>query len=74
MILSFALVGSFTGTIAALIALLSGQQWWVGLAAYMGAGAVSVGLMAVLAAVMLHSGARRTEVAHRRNSMPLTEH
>lgn len=74
MILSFALVGSFTATIAALVALLTGQQWWVGLAAYIGAGMLSVGLMAALAAVTLNFGARKTEVARLRAGMPLADH
>jgi hypothetical protein len=74
MILSFALVGSFTATIAAIVALLTGQQWWVGLAAYVGGGMVSIGLMAALLAVTMNSGARKTDAARLRTGMPLADH
>jgi hypothetical protein len=74
MILAFALIGSFAATLAAAVALLTGQSWWIGLASYMGAGLLTVCIAATLTAVTLNSGTRKTEVARLRTGIGLAEH
>lgn len=74
MILVFALVGTFTATIAGVSALVMGQPWWIGLASYAGAGMLTVFAFAIFTAFALKAPARKTDNAPMRSHMPLAEH
>lgn len=74
MILVFALAGTFTATIAGVTALVMGHPWWVGLASYVGAGMLTVGILAVFAAFAVKSTQRKTDAPTLRAGMPLAEH
>lgn len=74
MILVFALAGTFTATIAGVTALIMGHSWWIGLASYIGAGMLTVGILAVFATFAMKAGPRRANAPQMRAGMPLAEH
>lgn len=74
MILVFALAGTFTATIAGVTALIMGQSWWIGLAIYIGAGMLTVGILAVFATLAMKTGPRRAGTPQMHAGMPLAEH
>jgi hypothetical protein len=61
MILVFALAGTFMATIAGITALIMGQPWWIGLASYIGAGLLTVLILAIFAAFSLKLAPRKPE-------------
>ena len=73
MILVFALAGTFTATIAGVTALIMGQSWWIGLASYIGAGMLTVGILAVFTAFALKGSPRKANAPQMRAGMPLAE-
>jgi len=74
MILVFALAGTFTATIAGVTALIMGQSWWVGLASYISAGMLTVGVLAVFTTFALKTRTHRADAPQMRAGMPLAEH
>lgn len=74
MILVFALAGIFTATIAAVSAVIMGQPWWIGLASYIGAGMLTVFVMAIFVAFGLKSTARKADMSSLGAHLPLAEH
>jgi hypothetical protein len=60
MILVFALAGTFMATIVGVTTLIMGQPWWIGLASYIGAGMLTVCVLAVVAAFALKVAPRKT--------------
>lgn len=74
MILVFALTGTFAATIAGVTALIMGQSWWIGLANYIGAGMLTVSILAVFAALAMRTGPRRAAAPQMRAGTPLAEH
>jgi heme/copper-type cytochrome/quinol oxidase subunit 2 len=73
MILVFALAGSFTATIAGVTALMMGQSWWIGLASYMGAGMLTVFVLAAFTAFTLKTTARKPDHSTLRSGLTLAE-
>jgi hypothetical protein len=73
-ILMFALAGTFTATVAGVTALIMGQSWWIGLVCYIGAGMLTVFILAVFAAFALKTTSRKAEAPMLRAGLPLAEH
>ena len=61
MILVFALAGSFTATIAGVTALIMGQSWWIGLVSYIGAGMLTVLILAAFTAFTVKTKTRKPD-------------
>ena len=74
MILVFALAGKFTATVAAITVLIMGQSGWVGLASYIGVGALTVFVLAAFSAFTLNTTARKPDHPTARSGMTLAEH
>lgn len=74
MILVFALAGTFTATIAGVTALIMGQSWWIGLISYIGAGMLTISILAVFSALAVKAGPRRADALPMRAGMSLVEH
>ena len=74
MILVFALAGTFTATIAGATALIMGQSWWIGLASYIGAGTLTVGILAAFATFAMKVVPRRTGAPQIHAGIPFAEH
>lgn len=74
MILIFALVGSFSATIAGLMAMIAGQPWWIGLASYIGAGTLTVSVLAVFMALQAKDSPRKGGGPVLGAGLPIAEH
>ena len=74
MILVFALAGTFTATVAGVSVLIMGHPWWIGLASYVGAGMLTVFILAIFTAFVLKAPASRADASRLRTGMPLAEH
>ena len=53
MILVFALVGTFTATLAGVTTILMGQSWWMAVINYIGTGMFTVAALAALSTLWL---------------------
>lgn len=73
MILVFALAGTFAATIAAVSALIMGQPWWIGLASYIAAGALTVCFSAVFFAFSKKPATATTKATHLGAHLPLAK-
>lgn len=74
MILFFALAGTFTATLAGVSALVMGQPWWIGLASYIAAGMLTVGVLAAFAAFTFKASPHKTAGPVLGTGMPIGEH